>query len=110
MKKVLSLFLMLFFFQHYSFAQDRHIIDSLEDKLKHLEASQQEIFLKSQQQIEKSNRSRTLGIASGMGGALLGMVLLAIIFYWQRNKITREKKISEEERLKAEVAKKQSEE
>jgi class 3 adenylate cyclase len=97
-------------FQHYSFAQDRHIIDSLEDKLKNLEASQQEMFLKSQQQIEKSNRSLTLGITFGMGGALLGILSLAIIFYWQRNKITREKKISEEERLKTEAAKKQSEE
>ncbi|MEO8146490.1 MAG: adenylate/guanylate cyclase domain-containing protein [Bacteroidia bacterium] len=110
MKKIFSLSLILFFFQHWSSAQDQHIIDSLEDKLKNLQASQQEALLESQQQIEKSNKSLTLGIAFGMGGALLGMISVASIFYMQRNKITREKEISEEERLKTEAAKKQSEE
>jgi len=93
---------LLFSFQYLSFANDQHIIDSLETVLK---------ALKQDEQVnEKSNASLTLGITFGMGGALLGIISVAFVFYKQRNKITKEKKISEQERSKSEAAKKQSEE
>lgn len=43
MKKVLSLLITLFLFQHPSFAQDTHLVDSLENKLKHLNATKIEL-------------------------------------------------------------------
>ncbi|MEI6817939.1 MAG: adenylate/guanylate cyclase domain-containing protein, partial [Bacteroidota bacterium] len=55
-------------------------------------------LLKSQQEIDRLNKSKTLGIIFGMGGALLGMISLVLVFYQQRNKISKEKKISEKER------------
>ncbi len=55
-------------------------------------------LLKSQQEIDRLNKSQTLGIIFGMGGALLGMISVAFVFYQQRNKISKEKKISEYER------------
>ena len=55
-------------------------------------------LLKSQQVIDRLNKSRTLGIIFGMGGALVGMIFVAMAFYSQRNKISKEKKISEMER------------
>jgi len=109
MKKIISLILMLIVFQYESFAQDQQIIDSLLNQLKNLEASQKQALLTSQQKIENPNESSTLGIAFGMAGAFFGMVGVALAFYMQRNKLGKEKKISEQERMKSEAAKKQSE-
>lgn len=110
MKKLLSLILILIVLQHSSFAQDQHIIDSLSNKLKNLEASHKQALLQSQKKIEEKSDSITLGIAFGMGGAFMGMVGVALAFYMQRNKLDKEKKISEQERMKSEAAKKQSDE
>ncbi len=110
MKKLLPLILMICFSQFDSLAQDQQIIDSLLSKLKNLEASQKQAIIESQQKIEEKNESITLGLAFGMGGAFMGMVGVALAFYMQRNKLDKEKKLSEQERIKSEAAKKQSEE
>ncbi len=51
-----------------------------------------------QQAINRIYKSQTLGIIFGMGGALLGVISVALVFYQQKNKISKEKKISERER------------
>ncbi|MBK7762168.1 MAG: tetratricopeptide repeat protein [Bacteroidetes bacterium] len=43
-------------------------------------------LLKTQKELEKLNASRTLGISFGLGGALLGIIFVAIVFYMQNKK------------------------
>jgi len=54
------------------------------------EKNEQEIsLLKSQQEIERLNASRRLGINFGLGGALLGIMFVAFAFYKQNKKTKR---------------------
>jgi adenylate cyclase len=98
---------------HDSLINEENIKKSLQLEMKH-EFDKKESLAKAEQDkkdaIAKRELQRQKLVRNGFIGGFATVLLFAFVFFSQRNKITREKKISEAERKKAEIEKERSEE